>query len=185
MEVFKKSKLMFWSVWLLVIAVFIFMCTKIDFLFAPVGTFISTIFAPLVIAGFFFYMLNPVINLLGKFNVKRKYAIGIVFLLLIGAIIFLAVTVIPNLVEQISELMNSLPTYLKELEKMSNDIFNQQWLKELGIEDKFKSSDISIGAIATNVFSGVTKSLGSIIGAVTNTTLVVLTVPVVLFYMFY
>lgn len=184
MEVFKKSKLMFWSVWLLVIAVFIFMCTKIDFLFAPVGTFISTIFAPLVIAGFFFYMLNPVINLLGKFNVKRKYAIGIVFLLLIGAIIFLAVTVIPNLVEQISELMNSLPTYLKELEKMSNDIFNQQWLKELGIEDKFKSSGISIGAIATNVFSGVTKSLGSIIGAVTNTTLVVLTVPVVLFYMF-
>lgn len=184
MGLFKNSKLMFWSIWLLVIAALIFMCTKIDFLFAPVGTFVSTLFAPIMIAGFLFYMLNPVINLLGKLNIKRNYAIWIVFLLLVGAIIFLALAVIPNLVTQIGQLMNHLPQYLKELEKVSNNIINQPWLRELKLDDRLKESDISIGKIATNVFGSLTTSLGSIIGAVTNVTLVVLTVPVVLFYMF-
>lgn len=184
MGLFRNSKLMFWSVWLLVIAVLIFICTKIDFLFAPVGTFVSTLFAPIMIAGFLFYMLNPIINLLEKINIKRNYAIWIVFLLLIGAIIFLALSVIPNLVSQVGQLMNNLPQYLKELEKVSNDLINQPWLKELKLDERLKESDISIGKIATSVFGSLTTSLGSIIGAVTNVTLVVLTVPVVLFYMF-
>ncbi|MCO6018067.1 MULTISPECIES: AI-2E family transporter [Carnobacterium] len=184
MELFKKSSLMFWSIWLLVIAVLIFICTKIDFLFAPVGTFISTLFAPIVIAGFLYYMLNPLIHLLEKMKIKRGYGIAIIFLLLIGGLVFLAMAVIPNLVSQIGQLVNNVPKYLKDLESSSNDLINQGWLKDLKLEEKLQSSDFSIEKIAKNVFSGVTSSVGSIVGAVTNMTIVVLTVPIVLFYMF-
>lgn len=55
---------------LLLLALLIWACTKIQFLFEPIGTFISTLFAPILIAGFLFYLLNPLVNLLMKIKVK-------------------------------------------------------------------------------------------------------------------
>jgi hypothetical protein len=91
---FKESKLFFWSVELLVVAMLLFTtsnstdqknnfdslnrlitaapplflfnccCFIFNFLFAPIGTFFSTLFAPVLVAGFLYYLLNPVVNLL-------------------------------------------------------------------------------------------------------------------------
>ena len=49
---FKESKLFFWSVELLVVAMLLFIASKINFLFAPIGTFFSTLFAPVLVAAF-------------------------------------------------------------------------------------------------------------------------------------
>ena len=62
MDYFKKSKLMFWTVWLLVSATLVYMSTKIDFIFQPLTTFVSTLFTPIIIAGFLYYLLNPLIG---------------------------------------------------------------------------------------------------------------------------
>ena len=54
-EKIKNSKLMFWSVELLIIATLILVSSKIDFVFQPIGTFFTTLFAPILIAGFLYY----------------------------------------------------------------------------------------------------------------------------------
>ena len=46
-EKLRQSKLLFWSVELLVLATFVFVLTKVDFLLKPLGVFFSTLFAPL------------------------------------------------------------------------------------------------------------------------------------------
>ena len=51
-EKFRKTPLMYWSLELLIIATLLWVCTKIDFLFSPIGTFISTVFMPLILATF-------------------------------------------------------------------------------------------------------------------------------------
>ena len=56
----------------------LFIASKINFLFAPIGTFFSTLFAPVLVAGFL-YLLNPVVNLLMKTKMKRIYAVLLVF----------------------------------------------------------------------------------------------------------
>ncbi len=66
----KKARLMYWSLELLLVAGLIFMCSRLDFLFKPIGTFISTLFAPIIISGFLFYLLNPLVNLLMKVRFK-------------------------------------------------------------------------------------------------------------------
>lgn len=66
-----KARLMFWTLELLLLALLIWACTQIQFLFEPIGTFISTLFAPILIAGFLFYLLNPLVNLLMKIKVKN------------------------------------------------------------------------------------------------------------------
>ncbi|WP_034550757.1 AI-2E family transporter [Carnobacterium funditum] len=184
MELFRKSKLMFWSIWLLVIATLIFMSTKIDFIFQPITTFVSTLFTPILVAGFLYYLLNPIINLMGKTNIKRKYGIIIIMLLFLGIVVILIVSVLPILVNQIGQLISNIPDLIKSLEDYSREIIQKPWLKNFNIEKSMNKLDLSIGNIANIVFSAITNSVGSIFGAVANTTIVIFTAPIILFYMF-
>jgi hypothetical protein len=59
----QRSKLLFWSLEILVVATLIWVCTKLGFLFAPIGTFFRTIFMPILLAGILYYMLNPIVKL--------------------------------------------------------------------------------------------------------------------------
>lgn len=86
-EKIKNSKLMFWSVELLIIATLILVSSKIDFVFQPIGTFFTTLFAPILIAGFLYYLLNPLVNLLMKMGVKRLAAIALIFIRLLSKLI--------------------------------------------------------------------------------------------------
>ncbi len=47
----RRYRLMYWSLELLLVALLIFVCTQIGFIFEPIGIFFSTIFAPVLIAG--------------------------------------------------------------------------------------------------------------------------------------
>ena len=42
----KKARLMYWSLELLLVAGLIFMCSRLDFLFKPIGTFIFFNYSP-------------------------------------------------------------------------------------------------------------------------------------------
>ena len=53
------------------IAVLIFVSTKISFLFQPIGIFITTLFFPILIAGFLFFLFNPIVNFLAKWKVPK------------------------------------------------------------------------------------------------------------------
>lgn len=184
MDYFKKSKLMFWTIWLLVSATLIFMSTKIDFVFQPLTTFVSTLFTPIIIAGFLYYLLNPLIGQLEKIKIKRKYGIIIVFLLFLGSLVFLAISVIPNLLEQLGQLITSIPSFLKALEDYSNELLQKPMFENFDLEKSLSEMDLSIENIANTIFTTLTSSVGSLIGALANTTIVIFTVPIILFYMF-
>ena len=184
MDYFKNSKLMFWTTWLLIVATLIFISSKINFVFQPLTTFVSTLFTPILVAGFLYYLLNPLINLLEKINIKRKYGIIVVLLLFLGSLIFLIVSVLPNLVNQIGQLIASIPSLMQSLEIFSHDLVQQPWLADFNLEDSMNKMDLSIGNIANSVFSGITTSIGSVFGAVANATIVIFTAPIILFYMF-
>lgn len=184
MEYFKQSKLMFWSVWLLVIATLIYMSTKIDFVFQPITTFVSTLFTPILVAGFLYYLLNPLINLLERIKIQRKYGIIIILVLFLALLVFLGISVMPTLIKQIGQLVASIPSLMESLEGFSKDIVQQPLLANFNLEESMNKLDLSIGNIANSVFSGITNSVGSIFGAVANATIVVFTAPLILFYMF-
>ena len=55
----KPYSLLYWSLEALVIALLIWVCSKLDFVLQPIGIFISVTFTPLIISTFLYYMLNP------------------------------------------------------------------------------------------------------------------------------
>ena len=184
MEYLRKSKLMYWTVWLLAAATLIFVSTKISFIFQPISTFVSTLFTPLIIAGFLYYLLNPAVTLLGKMNIKRIYGILIVFVLLIGVLVFLGISVFPTLFNQIGQLINDIPNFVNQLQKYSAQLLAQPWLKGIDVQATLNKMNLSIGNIVNSLISGVTGSLGKLIGTVANATIVIFTVPIILFYIF-
>lgn len=187
----RKKKLMFWSAELLLLATLIFVFTKIRFVFSPVFTFFQTLFAPFLIAGFLFYLLNPLVKMLmkikiKKFKVKRPLAITIVFLLLVSVLGLVISFFIPRLIEQIKSLVIGLPGYLSELQRFLTHLFNNNhidWLQKVDLHSYMNKFEGSLTSILKKFILSLTTSLGSVIGTITSVTVTLVTVPFILFYM--
>lgn len=182
-ERLRQSKLLFWSTELLILAVLIFVCTKISFLFDPIGTFISTLFGPIIGAGLLFYLFNPLINLLGKLKISRKWAIAIIFIVFFGGIIFIVALAIPQLIHQVTQVVTNLPDYVHRLQDMIDKISTNPHLKNIDVNKYVNQLDLKPSKIAENIMKSFTSGFGSMIGAVTSVTIGVFTVPIMLFYM--
>lgn len=182
-ERLRQSKLFFWSAELLVIATLIFVSSKINFIFTPIGTFFSTLFAPVLVAGFLYYILNPIVNLLMKTNMKRIFAILIVFLLLIVALVLILVSVIPSLVSQLSSLASNMPDVFKNVEAWVYQMAGLPIFKDFDLTNYIDQLDISYGKIIQQFITGLSSSLGSIVSTVASTTIIIVTAPFILFYM--
>ena len=98
----RESKLFYWSVQILVIATLVWVFSQIGWVFTPIATFFSTVFGPIIAAGFLFYMLNPLVKLLMKLHVPRRMAIVLLFVLLLAAVALVFAAIIPNLIEQVT-----------------------------------------------------------------------------------
>ncbi|MDT2820835.1 AI-2E family transporter [Enterococcus devriesei] len=186
-EKIRNSKLMFWSVEILIIATFILVSSKIDFIFQPIGTFFTTLFAPILIAGFLYYLLNPLVNLLMKLGVKRLLAIALIFILLIAIIVLVFMSVIPNLVDQLVSLAKNIPGFVNNmqtwLQEAANNATRFPLFKELDVDKYISNFDVSAGNLLQQFLGGLTNSLGSLIGKITTVVLLLITVPFILFYM--
>lgn len=186
-EKIKNSKLMFWSIEILIIATFILVSSKIDFVFKPIGTFFTTLFAPILIAGFLYYLLNPLVNLLMNFGMKRLLAIALIFILLIGIIILIFMSIIPNLVEQLVSLAKNIPGFIDNmqtwLQETADKATHFPLFKELDVDKYINNLDVSAGDLLQQFLGGLTNGLGSFIGKITTVVLLLITVPFILFYM--
>lgn len=186
-EKIRNSKLMFWSVEILIIATFILVSSRIDFIFQPIGTFFTTLFAPILIAGFLYYLLNPLVNLLMKVGVKRLPAIALIFLLLIAIIVLVFMSVIPNLVDQLVSLAKNIPGFVNNMQTWLQETADRATrfplFKELDVDKYINNFDASAGDLLQQFLGGLTNSLGSLIGKITTVVLLLVTVPFILFYM--
>ncbi|MBO1308717.1 AI-2E family transporter [Enterococcus sp. 669A] len=186
-EKLKNSKLMFWSLELLILATLIWVSSRIDFVFQPIGTFFTTLFAPVLIAGFLYYLLNPLVRLLTRLGMKRIMAIALIFLLLIVMIVLMVMSIIPNLVQQIASLAANIPSFIVEIQDWLTELSDQAThfplFQQLDVDQYINNLDVSAGTILQRFLSGVTTSLSSVIGTVATTAILLVTVPFILFYM--
>lgn len=184
----KKQSILYWSIELLVLAALVWVCTKIDFVFHPIIVFISVVFVPVIISMFLYYMLRPVMRLLlkvkiGKHHIPRGVASLIIVLGLILILAAVIAAIIPPIVNELTQIIKGLPTAAKGA---------QQWLVKMSHHPMLKHVDLSAyyGKLTKQltksieaILQGLPGQAGAVIGMVTSTVVVVITVPVMLFYM--
>ncbi|WP_213016911.1 AI-2E family transporter [Desemzia sp. RIT 804] len=185
MHYFKHSKLLFWTLWILAIILIIYFATRISFVFQPIFVLFSTLFIPILSAGFLFYLLNPLINMMQKLKIKRSYAIILVMVLFLGGATIFVIKTFPILMNQLSDLVANIPTILSDIDIQTRDLAIFSEFDNVNLEETLKQLNISLDTLSKTILNSFTTSVSSIIATVANLTIVLFTVPIILFYMFH
>lgn len=179
----KRSKLMFWSLELLVIATLILVGTKINFIFKPLATMFTTMFAPILISGFLYYLFKPIVSFLEKKGIEKTLAVTLVMLLLVGIIVVSISSLIPNLINQVTALMKKMPQFITTVEDWADQVARHPMAKDIDLQSYIDKWNLSLGNIAQTTFNGLSSGIGSFVSSVAGIVMLVVTVPFILFYM--
>lgn len=179
-----KSKTHFWTLQILLVLLIIYVSTKVSFLFEPIIVFASTLFTPILIAGILYFIFNPIVRFFEK-KLPRTLSILLIYLVFVAFIGFVLSAVGPVFTKQVTDLFNSIPSYVKQIQIFIKQMSNSQWFTWMMNQDFISVAKIesSIGEYLTSLPENITGSLSSVFGVVTNIALTAVTVPFILFYM--
>ncbi|EBH4248409.1 AI-2E family transporter [Listeria monocytogenes] len=184
-QFFIENKFVLGLLIFLLVALDIYVLTKIAFIFDPLMVILKTVAAPIILAGISYYLFNPIIDWLEKHKWKRGWAIALLYLVIIGLIILLFSFVIPAVKDQIVSLFKSFPGYWDQITQKFDEFSRSSLFDQ--IKDKLNTnmSDImkTLSTKGTSVINSTISSIGSIVGTVTEVVLAIVTTPLVLFYL--
>ena len=180
-----KGKLHYYTLEILFVLLIIFVGTKIQFVFHPVGVFATTLFFPILISGFLFFILNPIVQLLVKRKVPKSIAIMAIYLFGIGLLVLIGASIGPVIVKQITELAKSTPHFVSEMRKLLLELSHSETYNWLLSQDIINIDDIEKKLVnfSEALTDGLWDSVKGIFSIFANVTLIILTLPFILFYM--
>ncbi|PLR87143.1 AI-2E family transporter [Bacillus sp. V33-4] len=181
-----KSKLHFWTLEILLLLIIVYVSTKISFLFEPIVVFASTLFFPIIITGFLYFLLNPALVLLQKAKIPRTLAIAILYILFIGLIALVVVLVAPVISRQVTALFNDLPMYVAQTRNVIDNLADSKQFQWFMTQDYVPIENIENAIInfANTLPDKLTNGISNVFGVLANITITIVTVPFLLFYMF-
>ncbi|EAE8580786.1 AI-2E family transporter [Listeria monocytogenes] len=184
-QFFIENKFVLGLLIFLLVALDIYVLTKIAFIFDPLMVILKTVAAPIILAGISYYLFNPIIDWLEKHTWKRGWAIALLYLVIIGLLILLFSFVIPAVKDQIVSLFKSFPGYWDQITQKFDEFSRSSLFDQLKDKLNTNMSDImkTLSTKGTSVINSAISSIGSIVGTVTEVVLAIVTTPLVLFYL--
>lgn len=184
-QFFIENKFVLGLLIFLLVALDIYVLTKIAFIFDPLMVILKTVAAPIILAGISYYLFNPIIDWLEKHKWKRGWAIALLYLVIIGLLILLFSFVIPAVKDQIVSLFKSFPGYWDQITQKFDEFSRSSLFDQLKDKLNTNMSDImkTLSTKGTSVINSAISSIGSIVGTVTEVVLAIVTTPLVLFYL--
>lgn len=181
---FRDSKLFFWTIEILAVVAVVFILLQMKYIFSPIGIIISTLFMPILVAGFLFYLFNPLVLFLEKRKVPRILSVIIIFIAFITLVVLAIMQLGPTLANQVTELAKAIPAYWQDFEKWLQSVSNNPSIQGIDLKAELDKLNISLPKIMSAVVDGVASSFGAIISFVSSFVMILVTVPFIVFYMF-
>ena len=170
---------------LLLLAI-IYMIKRVSFVFQPLAELFAAVGAPIILAGVFYYLLNPMVDWLErKYHIARTVTITGQFIVLAALIIWGLAVFIPWISEQVVSLVHHWPTYWQGIVKLVDDLTSDKQFARVNSWFNEANDDITTwlanysGEYAKRGISGV----GSVLGTLTSTIITLVTFPLILFYL--
>ena len=188
-DIFKKfilnNRFVVFLTVLLLIGLNLLVFNKVSFIFTPIVVLIKTVVLPIILSAILYYLLVPIVNFFERKGVKRIYSISALYLIIIGILTVLIVSVIPLLRDQIMGLIVSIPYLVRDIERMIEQVIGSQFLNQVQQTLNFNVSDLAtqLSNQASNILNSTFTSIGNIIGSVSKTVMAIITVPFILFYL--
>ncbi|QEA30893.1 AI-2E family transporter [Secundilactobacillus malefermentans] len=171
---------------ILLILLILFVLSKVQWLFYPIKTLFGIIGTPIIIAGVFYYLLNPIVDRVeNRFKIKRVWSISAIFIVVLGLIVWGIVAIIPIIQQQIMSLLANWPDYwnkvVEESTKFSNSPHFDSFRDQLDNFNKQASEQYS--KATSSFFNQTLNSVGGFVSRVTTIAVSIITAPFILFYL--
>lgn len=176
--------------WTLTIFLVIWVGTQISFVFEPIQVILALVTVPLIVAGLFFYFLVGIVDFLEKrLKGKRPLAVAITLigLVLIFTIVFSILG--PVLAEQVTSLINAMPSIAKELQQQAfavrDTLMQNEFLSRFMAQndEMFRNLTTNITSYLGDLFGNIASSFGQVVGFVTSAVITIVVIPFMLLYM--
>ena len=163
----------------------IFILSKISFIFLPVLDFLGVVMLPVILSGLLYYLLNPIVDWMEKYKINRVLAISIVFIIIGLFIIWGLAVAIPNLQRQILNFAKNVPTYLKDADKVINDLVTKRLPDDFRPQLEQVLANVSSEATmwASKISSQAVNWVSAFISSVSQVIVAIIIVPFMLFYL--
>ncbi|EAD0316770.1 AI-2E family transporter, partial [Listeria monocytogenes] len=148
---FRDSKLFFWTIEILAVVAILFVLLQMKYIFSPIGIIVSTLFMPILVAGFLFYLFNPLVLFLEKRKVPRLLSVIVIFIAFITLVVLAVMQLGPTLADQVAELAKAIPGYWQDFEKWLQGLSNNSALKDIDMKQELEKLNISLPKIMSVV----------------------------------
>jgi predicted PurR-regulated permease PerM len=140
---------------------------------------LGNVILPFLVGGAIAYFLDPIADRIERAGLSRGAATAIISIVALVMFTVLALLIVPMLVRQLVQLVNSAPTIFGELQGFLTTKFPQLMDKQGVVRDTLGAIGRTIQARGGELASGLLSSAVSVINAV----VFIVVVPVVAFYL--
>ena len=171
---------------LLLFFLIIFVFNKISFVLNPFWTFFNAILPPILVAAIQYYLMNPVVDFLErKFKVPRLVTINVLFVIVLGLLIWIINSLVPVVQKQTESLIKNWPDYWRDAQNSVNHLLHDPRLNSVrsNINDAVADAQSKIFKNGQDSVNLAINNLSSAVNVVTMIFMTLLTAPFVLFFM--
>ncbi|AIQ19688.1 permease [Paenibacillus sp. FSL H7-0357] len=159
----------------------LYLGSKVIFLFTPVVAILNLLLVPMMLSGFMYYLLRPLVSFLERHKLGRGLSILLIYLVAVGLFILFWVLVWPTLREQIQNFIDNTPYLVQGMQDQFNKLQNDPSLS------RFFKGDTDVAARLSGYLNDgitwVTNSMTNLIGVISSIVVVIATLPIILYYM--
>lgn len=159
----------------------LYLGSKVIFLFTPLVSIFNLLLVPMMLSGFMFYLLRPLVNFLESKKLGRALSILLIYLVFAGLFVLFWILVWPTLREQIQNFIDNTPYLVEGLQNQFNKLQNDPSLSRFFKGDTDLATRLS--EYLNDAITWVTNSMSNLIGVVSSIVVVIATLPIILYYM--
>ena len=146
---------------------------------------IAGLISPVLYSIAFAYLLNPFVNFLEEKGISRLWGTLIVYLVLAGFVVVIAVSFFPKISAEFQNFVQLLPDYSKEAIDFFNDLYTNYTDNVENLPDEFQGVKDIVSQNISRVESLLINSIESLMNSVINMfskVLGLIIIPVLTFY---
>ena len=164
----------------------IWVFNQISFVLNHFWTFFNAILPPVLVASIQYYLMDPVVDWMEKkLKVPRIITIILLFVIVLGGLIWIINTLIPIIQHQTDSLIKNWPAYWQDAQKGFEKMIHDPRLNGVrsGINQVISDAQTKMFKTGQDSFNLALSNLSSAVNVITMIFMTLLTAPFVLFFM--
>ncbi|WP_424991944.1 AI-2E family transporter [Paenibacillus castaneae] len=170
-----------WCFTIILVLVIIYLGSRVDFIFKPILSLFSMIIVPLMLAGFIYYLLRPLVNVMERHKVNRTFAVVLIYLVFGLLLVGFSIVIWPSLRTQLMNLVENAPELFSSLSAQVAELEHNGFLSSFLPQDSNPLSKLT--EYLNKGFTILTEYMTGLFAFFSNFAIVLFTFPILLFYM--